>query len=166
MLAGLFHPTTAYEISLQGLSPAVSRRDSSPRRALVSLVDARLCSCCPEHPSSHHPAFRALIRLPVRFSIDSAINAAEARSPLEFSPPRVFLRPPCRRLHVRSAHGLFGGASSDPDAGLQRINRCATFVSISRNSPRSRFVTCIHRHPKVTLSREARLSRRSKDRRA
>jgi hypothetical protein len=65
-LAGLFHPTTTSEITLQGFSPIASRFDSSPTRALLPFDASRLQASCLSCAGSWHLVFRALIQLPIR----------------------------------------------------------------------------------------------------
>jgi hypothetical protein len=88
----------------RGFSPQPSHRDSSPRCPLLSLTTlassrvAPTVQLLPSRLQGFDPGCDPLRRA-------KCLDLLDARSPLEFSLPRAFLRTPGRRLHVLSAHG-------------------------------------------------------------
>jgi hypothetical protein len=125
--AGLFHPTTASRIRALGVFPA-----TQPAR----LIDGSYPHVVDQSASTTElPQWRqdSPARLqgvdpgsdPLRLT--GGLDLPSARSPLELSLPRAFVRTPWRRLHAPSAHDL--GCQTlavSSAAGLQRINQCST----------------------------------------
>jgi hypothetical protein len=124
---GLFHPTTTSRIRTSGVFPA-----TQPTR----LIDVP----CPhvirrDSPTAVLPRRRQILPPclqgvnpgsdPLRQT--GGLGLPTARSPLELSLPRAFVRTPWRRLHAPSAHDLRRQTLAvSSAAGLQRINQCPT----------------------------------------
>jgi hypothetical protein len=129
--AGLFHPTATYRTCTSGVFPA-----TWPLR----LVTA----CVPSCPSPRLPVpgrTRPLQSTRRRLQgidpdgdplLPTECLALPAPDPLlRFHLPRGCLRTPWKRLRVSSAHGLGDWVLRvHPDADLQRINRCPTYLGV------------------------------------
>jgi len=148
-LAGLFHPAATSEISLQGFSPtaiALTCRQHLPSCRLSTLT-------CENESSLRlvSPRLQGLDPAAGPLPSTGVLRLPKARSPLEFSAPRVFLRtlaaPSCR-LRSWSWPSI---PRVTPTADLQRIDQSPVFVPVSSYSPRPAFSACLPHSPKRLL---------------
>lgn len=145
-LAGLFHPAATSGIRSPGVFPAAQPTGSSPALALVSFAPSS-CLGCPRRRTPT-PAFRALLRAPIRRR-PWGVSPRPTRSPPELLLPRVLLRTPRERACDPSS------PPSTAFRGPRRLDRVQPDVLSRTRLPRSRFPTC-RPHRRSDASCEAR----------
>jgi len=112
-LAGLFHPAATRDSLFRGFPRQPAAQLVAGTFALLTFA-SKSCTRANPHapdlatpPSGRYSDYRS-----VAHSAE-LLHLPTVRSPLKFSLPRVFLRPPWPRLHGACAHDLTADLSSD-----------------------------------------------------
>jgi hypothetical protein len=127
----------------RGLLPIISRPDSSPARTLLPFTPFSCCRVTPTAPDCE-TRLQGFNPTTGPLSLTGGLDLPAPRSPLEFSLLRAFLRTPCDYPRSLSAHDLLVLIPRvTPIPGLQRINRCPAFPSVSRIPSHSSFLASL-----------------------